>query len=137
MLIVAAGCGISFEDNVREADASEFVQECRISFIDSNHFDYPLQTPSVVFIYSDMVEHCRRQASIFNQASALYYGKVMFWAVEESRASLLLDKFGNTGKLPAYIFINQNIAQKLSVDRLSLDEMKECISRHFGIDPII
>lgn len=105
-------------------------------FVDSLHFGYPSSIPSIVFIYSEEVKHCRQQAEILNMAAVVYSGRVMFWAIDEKKAGPLLEKFGYSGKLPLYLFVNQNIAQTMVVDEITLNELSSCIYKHFGILPL-
>ncbi len=135
-IFIFTSCGIGFDSNIRKTDADTFIKECDIVFVDSQHFDYPSSVPSIVFIYSEVVIHCQQQAEILNMAAVLYSGRVMFWAIDEKDAGPLLQKFGNTGKLPVYLFFNQNIAQKMVVDQITLNDLSTCIYNHFGILPL-
>lgn len=127
------GCGINFGTSVREVNGDEFLKACDVQFVDNTYFEYHSDKPSIIFIYSDVVEHCRRQAIVFNKISELYGDQIYFWAVEESEANSILTNFGHSGKLPVYLFINQNIAQELTLNKVTVVQMQGFIQQHFGI----
>lgn len=133
--LVFSGCGITFGTSVREANGDEFLKACDVQFVDNSHFEYHSDKPSIIFIYSDVVEHCRRQAAVYNKVSELYGDQIYFWAVQERDANSILSNFGYSGKLPVYLFINQNIAQELTLNKITVPQMQGFIAQHFGITP--
>ena len=135
--LLTAGCArIGFSYNVRCADSDVFIDECKFGKVDSEHFVYKNVRPSVVFIYSDAVEHCRQQAKVFDSVAARYSGGVMFWAIEYDDAQSLLECFPSDGRLPIYLYINQNCAQKIVPEHITAAIMQKHIAEAFGIFPI-
>lgn len=134
MLTLLAGCSsIDFGYGVRCADSDTFIKECRFSKVDAEHFVYKNTRPSIVFIYSDAVEHCRRQAQVFNNVAATYSDGIFFWAIEYDDAQSLLTYFPTTARLPIYLYINQNCAQLFAPESTSVPDMKKHIGEAFGI----
>ena len=134
MLTLLAGCSsIDFGYGVRRADSETFIDECRFSKVDSEHFVYKNTRPSIVFIYSDAVEHCRRQAQVFSGVAAKYSDGIFFWAIEYDEAQSLLTYFPTTARLPIYLYINQNCAQMFAPESTSIADMKKHIGEAFGI----
>ncbi|MBO7439344.1 MAG: hypothetical protein J6T96_10065 [Bacteroidales bacterium] len=135
-VLLLAGCSeIDFEENVRTANSDTFIDECKFDKADDWHFVYKTIRPSIVFIYSDGVEHCRQQAEVFNNIAALYGNGINFWAMEYDDAQSLLMFFNPTGRLPIYLYINQNCAQMLAPEHTSVSDMKKHIAEAFGIFP--
>lgn len=129
-----AGCtSIDFGYGVRRADSDAFIDECRFSKVDAEHFVYKNTRPSIVFIYSDAVEHCRRQAQVFNDVAATYSDGIFFWAIEYADAQSLLTYFPTTARLPIYLYINQNCAQLFAPESTSAHDMQKHIGEAFGI----
>ena len=91
MLLLAGCSAIDFGYAVRRADSDTFIDECKFSKADSEHFVYKNTRPSIVFIYSDAVEHCRRQARVFSNVAMRYYDGIFFWAIEASMLLLVLE----------------------------------------------
>ena len=137
IVFLLAGCSaIDFGYAVRRADSDTFIDECKFSKADSEHFVYKNTRPSIVFIYSDAVEHCRRQARVFSNVAMRYYDGIFFWAIEYDDAKTLLSYFPDNGRLPIYLYINQNCAQMFAPETTSDDNMQKHIAEAFGIFPI-
>ena len=134
MLSLLAGCStIDFAGNVRTANSDTFIDECKFSKADAEHYVYKEARPSIVFIYSDAVEHCRQQAQVFNSVATLYGSGIYFWAMEYDEAQSLLMHFPTTARLPIYLYINQNCAQMFAPESTSIADMKKHIGEAFGI----
>lgn len=134
-MVLFSSCeyGISFNSNVLQISDVEFMDKIEIT--DDKRCIYNDTRPSVVFIYSDLVEHCRRQSKIFNQTAELYGDKIHFYAIEDKQAENILALFGDSGKRPMYLFVNIKSAQKVVVDNITLNEMQNYIFRAFGVRP--
>ncbi len=130
-----ASCGIPFHSCVHMTTASEFLDKCDIRVENTQYFEYHGENPSVVFIYSDEVKHCRKQAKVINQAAEMYDGQVDFWAIHDNDAKPLLDQFGFTGKLPVYLFICPTFAYKIVPDKMDLPDLQKNIYTQFGVKP--
>jgi hypothetical protein len=134
IVFLLAGCSsIDFGYGVRRADSDTFIDECKFSKVDAEHFVYKNTRPSIVFIYSDAVEHCRRQAQVFSNVAAQYSDGIFFWAMEYDDAQTLLTYFPTTARLPIYLYINQNCAQMFAPETTSAPDMKKHIAEAFGI----
>lgn len=134
--ILFSGCGIPFHNSVHMSTGAEFVDECHVRIVDKSHFEYHGENPSVVFIYSDEVKHCRKQAKVINQAAQMYDGLVDFWAIHDNDAIQLLSQFGFSGKLPVYLFICSTFAYKIVPDEMNLSDLQRNIYSQFGIKPL-
>lgn len=135
--LLLTGCTtIDFGYWVRRTNSDVFIEECKFSKVDESHYVYKNVRPSIVFIYSDAVEHCRRQAQIFNNIAALYSDGIFFWAIKYDEAQSLLSYFNTTGRLPIYLYINQNCAQVFAPEHTSAEDMQKHIGEAFGIYPM-
>lgn len=128
------GCAsIDFGVGVRCASSDSFIDECKFSKADSEHFIYKNSRPSIIFIYSDAVEHCRKQAKVFSSVAELYSDNIFFWAIEYGEAKSLLSFFKDDGRLPIYLYINQNCAQMFAPETTSPSDMCKHIGEAFNI----
>ncbi|MCR5456037.1 MAG: hypothetical protein K6F33_13715 [Bacteroidales bacterium] len=134
VILLLSGCTtIDFGYGVRRVNSESFIDECNFSKVDADHYVYKNTRPSIVFIYSDAVEHCRSQAQVFSSVAAMYSEGVFFWAIEYSDAKPLLSYFPNNGRLPIYLYINQNCAQMFAPETTTLADMRKHIGEAFGI----